>query len=224
MTTHALTPPKSSEQPPLAEHFDDYAQQTAASLFGMWAFLVSEIMFFGGVFATYLVYRREYHDAFAAASRELDVFWGSINTFILLTSSLTMALAVRASQQTRRGATAVAILATILLGGTFLGIKFYEYAHKVHEQLAPLVGLPFHFSGPDPAAARIFFGLYFGMTGLHALHMVVGLGLMAWLLRQVVSRPESSALSVEVVGLYWHFVDVVWIFLFPILYLIDRSS
>jgi cytochrome c oxidase subunit III len=224
MITQAQTPPKSSEPAPVAEHFDDYAQQTDACLFGMWAFLMSEVMFFGGVFATYLVYRRWYPDAFAAASRELDVYWGTINTFVLLTSSLTMALAVRAAQQARRGPTALAILATMILGGAFLGIKFYEYAHKVHEHLAPLAGLPFHFEGAEQGAAQIFFGLYFGMTGLHALHMVIGIVLLANLLRQVFAAPEESALRVEVVGLYWHFVDLVWIFLFPILYLIDRSQ
>jgi cytochrome c oxidase subunit 3 len=224
MTTHALTPPKSSEPAIVAEHFDDYDQQTDACMFGMWVFLVTEVMFFGGVFATYLVYRRMFPDAFAAASGELDVYWGTINTFVLLTSSLTMAIAVRASQQVRRGATALAILATMALGGVFLGIKFYEYAHKVHEHLAPLLGLPFEFTGPNPGAARIFFGLYFGMTGFHALHMIIGIGLLAHLLRHVLASPGRSALRVEIVGLYWHFVDLVWIFLFPILYLIDRAQ
>jgi cytochrome c oxidase subunit 3 len=224
MTTHALTPPKSSELPLVAEHFDDYAQQKDACLFGMWVFLVTEVMFFGGAFAAYLVYRRWFPDAFAAASRELDVYWGTINTFVLLTSSLTMALAVRAAHEMRRGATVLAILATMVLGGVFLGVKFYEYVHKVHEHLAPLAGLPFHFEGPDPDGAQIFFGLYFGMTGLHALHMVIGIGLMIYLLRQVLAWPNRSALRVEIVGLYWHFVDLVWIFLFPVLYLIDRSQ
>lgn len=217
-------PLKSSETAVVADHFDDYHQQADACLFGMWAFLMSEVMFFGGVFATYLVYRRSYPDAFAAASRELDVYWGTINTFVLLTSSLTMAMAVRASKLHRRWQAAWAIVATMILGSVFLAIKFYEYAHKVHEGLAPLIGLPFHYEGSDAGAAQLFLGLYFGMTGLHALHMIIGIALLAFLLWYVLAWPGRSALRVEIVGLYWHFVDLVWIFLFPLLYLIDRSQ
>jgi cytochrome c oxidase subunit III len=236
MTIPAQTPAKSSdtaaldenaprtEHALLADHFDDLGQQYDACLFGMWAFLVSEVMFFGGVFATYLVYRHVYPTAFAAASRELDVYWGTINTFVLLTSSLTMALAVRATHLQRRPQAALAIMATIALGLVFLGIKFLEYAHKYHEGLAPLAGLPFHYRGPDPGAARLFFGLYFGMTGIHAAHMIVGIGLLTFLLQRVWFEPVLNGLRVELFGLYWHFVDVVWIFLFPLLYLIDRRQ
>jgi cytochrome c oxidase subunit III len=224
MTTLAQTPPKLSDAAIVADHFDDYEQQKDACLFGMWAFLMSEVMFFGGAFATYLIYRSEYPSAFAAASRELDVFWGTINTFVLLTSSLTMAMAVRTAHLHRRWPTAWAILATMVLGALFLAIKFYEYAHKVHEGLAPLLGLPFHFEGDDASAGQLFLGLYFGMTGLHALHMIIGIGLLAYLVRHVLAEPGQTVLRVEIVGLYWHFVDLVWIFLFPLLYLIDRSQ
>jgi len=222
MTTLAQTPPKSSEAPPAAHHFDDYGQQYDASLFGMWVFLVSEVMFFGGVFATYMVYRHLYHDAFAAASRTLDIRLGTLNTFVLLTSSLTMALAVRAAQVQQRWWTALTVLATLILGSVFLVIKFVEYTHKLHEHHAPLFGLPFHFEGPDPGAAKIFFGLYFGMTGIHALHMIIGIAMLSFLLFTVLRRHEN-ALRTEIFGLYWHFVDIVWIFLFPLLYLIDRT-
>jgi cytochrome c oxidase subunit 3 len=222
MTTLAQTPPKSSEAPPPAHHFDDYGQQYDACLFGMWVFLISEVMFFGGVFATYMVYRHTYHEAFAAASRTLDIELGTINTFVLLTSSLTMALAVRAAQLNRRFSAALAVLATMILGSIFLVIKFVEYGHKFHEGHAPLAGLPFSYDGPDARAARIFFGLYFGMTGIHALHMIVGVALLGFLLFTIL-RPKQEALRTEIIGLYWHFVDVVWIFLFPLLYLIDRT-
>jgi cytochrome c oxidase subunit 3 len=222
MTTLAQTPPKSSDAPPVAHHFDDYGQQYDASLFGMWVFLISEVMFFGGVFATYMVYRYTYHEAFAAASRTLDVQLGTINTLVLLTSSLTMALAVRAAQLRQRWQAALTVLATLALGTVFLVIKFVEYGHKFHEHHAPLFGLPFEFEGPDAGAAKIFFGLYFGMTGIHALHMIIGIGMLAFLLVTIL-RQRESALRTEIFGLYWHFVDIVWIFLFPLLYLIDRT-
>jgi cytochrome c oxidase subunit 3 len=222
MTTLAQTPPKLSDAPSAAHHFDDYGQQYDACLFGMWVFLISEVMFFGGVFATYMVYRHTYHDGFAAASRTLDVQLGAINTFVLLTSSLTMALAVRAAQLQKPLQAAMNVLATIGLGSVFLVIKFIEYGHKFHEGHAPLLGLPFHFDGPDAKAAQIFFGLYFGMTGIHALHMVVGIVLLGYLLVTLL-RTKREALRTEVFGLYWHFVDVIWIFLFPLLYLIDRT-
>jgi cytochrome c oxidase subunit III len=222
MTTLAQTSPKSSEAPATAHHFDDYGQQYDAGLFGMWVFLVSEVMFFGGVFATYMVYRHTYHDAFAAASRTLDIRLGTFNTFVLLTSSLTMALAVRSAQLQQRWRTALSVLCTLILGSAFLVIKFVEYNHKFHEHHAPLFGLPFHFEDPDPGATKIFFGLYFGMTGIHALHMIIGIAMLSFLLVTALRRPEN-AMRTEIFGLYWHFVDIVWIFLFPLLYLIDRT-
>ena len=227
MSTPAAIPVKS---PRFAEHFDDYQQQYQSGLLGMWAFLVSEIMFFGGAFATYMVYRHAAHEPFAEASRHLDVYLGTINTFVLLTSSLTMALAVRAAQMSRRGQSVFMILLTVVLGCVFLGIKLVEYEHKLHDGLFPLFGMPFNYSaigyeGDNAGAVRLFFGLYFGMTGLHAVHMIIGVGIMlvtvvlVWRADEVVDRQ----LLVENVGLYWHFVDVIWIFLFPLLYLIDRA-
>lgn len=207
----------------LQHHFDSYEQQQEASYLGMWLFLVTEILFFGGLFAAYIVYRTQNPAAFAAASNELDLAWGTINTAVLIGSSLTMALAVWASQTGRRKATVGMLLATLALGSTFLGIKAIEYSHKFHEHLVP--GPGFEFEGPFAAGAQMFFNLYFLMTGLHALHMVIGAGLLvattilAWKGR---FSPQNHNF-VEGVGLYWHFVDIVWIFLFPLLYLLGRS-
>lgn len=225
MSTHALAPPKSSDAPTPAHHFDDYQQQTDACLLGMWAFLVSEVMFFGGVFAVYMIYRWRSPMAFAHASQELDVVLGTFNTFVLLTSSLTMALGVRAAHLGRSRQVAIMLGATMALGAAFLGIKFYEYWHKYHENLAPLLNLPFHFEGDDPGPTKLFFGLYFGMTGVHALHMIIGIALLAPFASRALRNRYAGAnsLEIEIVGLYWHFVDLVWIFLFPLLYLVDRS-
>jgi cytochrome c oxidase subunit III len=228
MSTHAAIPTKSPiDEPPAAHHFDDWRQQYDSCVLGMWVFLVSEVMFFGGLFATYMIYRASYPEAFADASRELDVTLGTFNTFALLTSSLTMALAVQAAHLGRSRRAGLMVLLTIALGGVFLGVKFYEYVHKYHEGLAPLLNLPFSYEGPDAGPRRIFLGLYFGMTGVHALHMVIGIAMLAALVPPALRGgygPGSNSLPVEIIGLYWHFVDLVWIFLFPLLYLVDRST
>lgn len=229
MSTPAQAPtmsPTDVSRPAVAHHFDDWEQQYDSCVLGMWVFLVTEVMFFGGLFTAYMVYRSRYPHAFAAASQTLDVFWGTFNTFVLLTSSLTMALAVRAAHLGRSKQVAQFLGLTMLLGAAFLCVKFYEYAHKYHEGLAPLLGLPFEYAGQDVGARKIFLGLYFGMTGVHALHMIIGIALLglfavpAWRNR----LGAGGALKVEIAGLYWHFVDLVWIFLFPLLYLIDRST
>lgn len=207
----------------LAHQFDDLDQQREASSLGMWVFLVTEIMFFGGVFTGYTVYRHAYPEAFADASRRLTVVLGAVNTAVLICSSLTMALAVRSAQRgTRRGMTAFLSL-TMLLGSVFLVIKGVEYAHKFHDHLVP--GATFAFEGPHRQHAELFFSFYFAMTGLHALHMVIGIGILGALV-VLSSRgrfsPDDYA-PVENTGLYWHFVDIIWIFLFPLLYLISRT-
>jgi len=226
--TVAAAPAHGAEHPGLAHHFESYEQQRESASLGMWIFIAQEIMFFGGLFIAYAVYRHMYPDGFAAASAELDVKLGTFNTVVLIGSSLTMALAVRAAQLGRSKASAWFLIATMALGTTFLGVKGIEYHHKYVEHHIP--GPSFQFTGehhgqPVPAnQARIFFGLYFGMTGLHALHMVIGLGLLLWLLyhtRKGRFTPDNYN-YVEGVGLYWHFVDIVWIFLFPLLYLIGR--
>lgn len=206
----------------LAHQFDDPAQQFAASSLGMWAFIATEILFFGGLFAGYTVYRLSYPQAFAAASGHLDIVLGTVNTAVLIASSLTMALAIFSARFSSRRMVVLFLLVTLLLGTVFLGIKGAEYSHKFHEHLIP--GAHFVFPGVHPRGVEIFFSFYFAMTGLHALHMVIGAALLAVLTVRA-WRGRFSAeyyTPVEIVGLYWHFVDVIWIFLFPLLYLIGR--
>ena len=220
-TTHA----PGSHRSALAHHFDDMAQQNDTATFGMWVFLATEVLFFGGLFCAYSIYRAWYPDAFAAASHSLDITLGAINTAVLITSSLTMALAVHASQTGNRRLLMMFLVATMLLGLAFLGIKGVEYAQKFIEHHVP--GPSFHFEEEALSAhAQIFFSLYFVMTGLHALHMVIGLGIMTWMLVWVWNGTINTEYSspIEISGLYWHFVDIVWIFLFPLLYLIGRHA
>jgi cytochrome c oxidase subunit 3 len=208
--------------PALAHHFDSLAQQTEASTLGMWVFLVTEVLFFGGLFAAYSIYRSWYPQAFAVASHELDIRLGTINTAVLITSSLTMALAVHAAQLGERRVLMTFLALTMLLGTVFLGIKGVEYYEKFAEHHIP--GPGFQFEAEYFRNAQIFFSLYFVMTGLHALHMIIGLGIMTWMLvwarNGTITREYSS--PIEISGLYWHFVDIVWIFLFPLLYLLGR--
>jgi len=206
----------------LQHHFDTPEQQREASSLGMWVFLVTEILFFGGLFCAYVVYRHQYPQGFAEASRHLDVTLGTFNTAVLIVSSLTMALAVFFAAAGRRKATILVLVATMFLGAVFLGVKAVEYSHKFHDHLVP--GLSFHFPGPHARPAEIFYSLYFTMTGLHAAHMIIGLGILTVLVLQARKGRYGPHYStpVEMSGLYWHFVDIVWIFLFPLLYLIGR--
>ena len=208
--------------PAFAHQFASIEQQGEAATLGMWVFLVTEILFFGGLFLTYLVYRTWYPDAFAAASHEMVVWAGTLNTGVLITSSLTMALAVRAAQTGDRRSLVWLLMITMALGVVFLGVKAFEYRTEFVEHHVP--GAGFEFEGPYGRQAQIFFSLYFLMTGLHALHMIIGLGLMAVMVWLSMRRPMTRvhAIRIEVSGLYWHFVDIVWIFLFPLLYLIGR--
>jgi cytochrome c oxidase subunit 3 len=214
-----------AHHPALAHHFDNLAQQGEASTLGMWVFLVTEVLFFGGLFLVYLVYRSIYPEAFIAGSHELDVMLGTINTAVLITSSLTMALAVHGAQTGSRRTVLILLVATMVLGAVFLGIKSVEYYHKYEEHHIP--GPGFHFD--DSLLSnhlQLFFSLYFVMTGLHALHMIIGLGIMTWMLwwtwRGIITAEYYS--PIEISGLYWHFVDIVWIFLFPLLYLLGRHG
>lgn len=208
------------------DHFESPERRREAVVFGMWVFLATEIMFFGGLFGVYSVYRFEFHEAFVAGSRRLDLVLGTFNTFLLLTSSLTMVLAVQAAVVDNRRRCSLLLALTMALGAGFLVIKGFEYEHKLHAGLLPVLGLPFAETGPHARGMQLFMSLYVGMTGLHALHMVIGLGLLGWLL--TIARSEKSwaarGEAVDIVGLYWHFVDLAWIFLFPLLYLVDRSS
>ena len=213
------------ETPALREQFNTAEQQKDASGLGMWIFLITEVMFFGGIFAAYTVYRNIYPGVFGAASRTLNTTIGAINTAVLLCSSFTMALAVRAGQLGRRKQIMVFLILTLILGTMFLGVKGYEWNEKYVEHHIP--GPSFHMEGAGMQDhAQLFFSLYFAMTGLHALHMIVGAGLLSWLLIQTYRGKFSAAYytPIDMVGLYWHFVDVIWIFLFPLLYLIDRHG
>jgi cytochrome c oxidase subunit 3 len=209
----------------LQHHFEDAEQQKDASTIGMWVFLLTEIMFFGGLFLAYFVYRQAYPAAFASASNKTNLLIGAANTTVLICSSLTMALAVHFAAVGKKQLLVLFLILTLLLGGTFLGVKGYEYYDKyVHHEIP---GAHFDCEGcVDAGHTPLFFALYFGMTGLHASHMIVG----AVLLIILIVRSQKGAFGpdyytpIELFGLYWHFVDIVWIFLFPLLYLIDRSG
>jgi cytochrome c oxidase subunit 3 len=291
MASHSETGKFHYHEPGLQHQFEDMGQQEESVSIGMWMFLVQEIMFFGGLFTAYLVFRSRYPMAFAAGSNHLDAFWGGLNTLVLIVSSLTMALTVYYAQKSNRNMQVIMILLTMAFGATFLGVKTIEYRDKYEHSLVPVQGWNKHvpeeaktehaakpcwevdhnvpaaehhpnprgeFQFPDCSLAkqaqdgnylttaekigyfnpstgqidgdkfrdkvRIFYYLYFVMTGLHALHMIVGLVLMSWLLfvawRGTFS--EDYYMPVEMSGLYWHFVDIVWIFLFPLLYLLGR--
>lgn len=206
----------------LQHHFEDLEQQFESSSLGMWTFLVTEILFFGGLFTGYLVYRTRFPEAFHLGSSLLDVQLGAINTAVLICSSLTMALAVYWAQKGDKNKIVLFLSLTIALGAVFLGIKAVEYSHKFHHHLLP--GNGFTFEGPFSDQVRIFISFYFTMTGMHAFHMIIGIGLMIYLIVRARQGWYSSEYNtpVEMVGLYWHFVDIVWIYLFPLLYLIGR--
>ena len=209
--------------PALQHHFQDLEQQLEASTLGMWLFLVTEVMFFGGMIAAYMLYRIWYPVAWALGSNELNIIMGGVNTAVLIFSSLTMAMAVRAAQTGNRRATMAFLVTTMALGLTFLVIKFFEYKEKFELNHVP--GPNFRFEGPEAPHVQIFFSIYFALTGVHALHMVIGfclLSVILWMTYRNRFSPEWYT-PVELSGLYWHFVDIVWIFLFPLLYLVDRS-
>ena len=238
-TTHEPSPHGA-----LQHHFENMEQQREAGTLGMWVFLVTEIMFFGGMFLAYTLYRYQYPEAFAAASNHLDIRLGAINTVVLIVSSFTMAMAVFSTQVGKQRNAIICLVLTMVLGLTFLGIKAVEYHDKYRDNLIPgqlIPGHPFNPAIAKPGEAanehklhlppgvpkgnvEMFYWIYFAMTGMHALHMIIGIGLltvitiMAWRGR---FSPEYHA-PVEISGLYWHFVDIVWIFLFPLLYLLGR--
>ena len=251
-----------AHHPALRHHFDTMPQQKEAAVLGMWVFLLTEILFFGGLFVAYMIYRVWYFDAFAEASRSLDLFWGGLNTAVLIGSSLTMAMAVRGAQTNKRTATVNWLILTMILGAVFLGVKVIEYADKFEHHHVPgpnFVWAAEHDTRPRLRAGdggargrarragrgrrrsiaqlslspeqlqhttQLYFSLYFTMTGLHALHMIIGIGLMSvitWMAWKG-KFDEQYYTPVEMSGLYWHFVDIVWIFLFPLLYLVERHT
>ena len=211
----------------LREQFNTEEQQKDASTLGMWVFLITEIMFFGGMFLAYTIYRTTFPNVFGIASSSLNLPIGATNTCVLLLSSFTMVMAVRAAQLGQKRMIIFFLIITMLFGFAFLGIKAYEWTEKFEEHHVPAQAA-FHLegvTGPDQQGhAKLFFSLYFAMTGLHALHMVVGVGILSFIIWQTAKGTYSTKYftPVDIAGLYWHFVDVVWIFLFPLFYLIDR--
>jgi cytochrome c oxidase subunit 3 len=221
---------------PLAHHFRDLHQQKEAASLGMWVFIAQEILFFGGLFATYAIYRHLYYEAFAAGSHHLSWKLGFVNTLVLIGSSFTMAMGVHSAAVGRRRAITAWVLTTVLLGGVFLGVKYFEYGEKIRPCFGdgPHAGClvpgerfdaaALHVEGAAAREVQIYYSLYFAMTGLHALHMIIGIPILLLIARNGWAGRYTPAwhTPVEMVGLYWHFVDIVWIFLFPLLYLIGH--
>jgi cytochrome c oxidase subunit 3 len=223
-------------------HFETYAQQNDATNFAMWLFLLTEIMFFGGLFTAYLIYRNWFYPAFVAGSHQLSIPLGGVNTLLLIISSFTMAMGVWCAEMRKKGALVLCLVLTFILGLGFLGIKTIEYGEKIEKHHVP----GFHYSlqsflDPDSDEAakaahdkalpvdmarhtEVYFSLYFAMTGMHALHMIIGISILAFMIvrAQAGAYTTGHVSFVENFGLYWHFVDIVWIFLFPLLYLISR--
>ena len=230
---HAVT-----HHPRLQHHFDTMAQQKEAVTLGMWVFLITEIMFFGGMFCAYMIYRMWHYDGFVAASRELDLLLGGINTVVLIGSSLTVALGVHAAQVGKKAQLVNYLVLTGILGLVFLVIKYFEYSskfelHEAHHAAAMVRLFPgagwFEVTGelaPIATQMRMFMVLYFALTGMHAVHMIVGIGILAVILWMAMKGEFTQRwhAPVEIFGLYWHFVDIVWIFLFPLLYLVNRHG
>jgi cytochrome c oxidase subunit 3 len=243
MSSHATTALEVHHHPALQHHFENMEQQREAGTIGMWVFLVTEIMFFGGMFLAYTLYRSFYPAAFSSGSNHLDITLGTVNTAVLIFSSFTMAMAVYFTQVGKQRPQVICLILTLILGVTFLGIKAVEYKSKWDDHLIPgrlFTGNPFNpvvaqhgdedphklhlLEGASVNQVQMFYWIYFAMTGMHALHMIIGAGLLTFLLIYSLKGrfgPEYHS-PVEVIGLYWHFVDIVWIFLFPLLYLLGR--
>jgi cytochrome c oxidase subunit 3 len=204
----------------LQHHFADSEQQQESARLGMWVFLLTEILLFGGLFCFYAIYRAWYPEMFFNAHKYLNVVMGATNTVVLITSSLTMALAIRSMQLGRQKEAMYNLIATLSLAAVFLVIKYFEYEHKIH--LGQLPGKYYTFEGIKGTNPHVFFSVYFLMTGLHGIHVIGGMGIIAWMIRRTRRGDFSSQYytPLELTGLYWHLVDLIWIFLFPLLYLI----
>lgn len=201
------------------EQFHDPTQQRETATVGMWIFLITEVMLFGGLFTSFAVYRLNYYHAFELGSSQMEYWMGAVNTAVLICSSFTMVMAVHSAERGHRLRTAILLLCTILIGLVFLGIKFDEYYRHYLDFKVP--GVRFVESNPYAANDEMFFVFYFIMTGLHATHMIVGIGLLTVLLLRTLFGSFSAEYHtpIDITGLYWHFVDMIWVFLFAIFYI-----
>lgn len=206
--------------PHVHPHFATSEQQAASAKLGMWVFLLTEVLMFGGLFCAYAIYRAWKPEMFVEAHKQLDVTLGAVNTVVLIISSVTMALAIRSMQLGRKLGTIINLWLTIGLASTFLVIKYFEYSHKFH--LGQFPGKFYTFQGIEGTNPHIFFSIYFLMTGLHATHVLAGMGMIGWMIYRTSKDHFNSDYytPIEMTGLFWHLVDLVWIFLFPLLYLI----
>lgn len=204
----------------LAHHFVDVAQQRDSAKLGMWIFIMTEILLFGGLFTAYTIFRILNPDMFHNAHKHLDITLGTVNTIVLITSSVTIALAIRSMQVGKRKVTLVFLFCTLALAAAFLVIKYFEYSHKFH--LGQLPGKYYTYTGIAGNNPHIFFSIYFTMTGLHALHIIAGMIVISLMIYRTFRNQFSAEYytPLELTGLYWHLVDVIWIYLFPLLYLI----
>jgi cytochrome c oxidase subunit 3 len=245
-TAHGAAADSHHEHPPYQRHhFETVEQQFDTTNFAMWLFLLTEVMFFGGLFTAYLILRNWYYPAFVQGSHQLNIGWGTANTAVLITSSFTMAMGVWNAEMKRKTGLVLCLVLTFILGLAFLGIKTIEYTEKwdkhhipgirfsdqtfLNPSSDPEVYKEYHDKPlqPDMASkAELYFFLYFAMTGMHALHMIIGIAILGYM----IFRARAGAYTtghvtfVENFGLYWHFVDIIWIFLFPLLYLISRHQ
>jgi cytochrome c oxidase subunit 3 len=210
-----------AHEPGLQHHFADMEQQVDASKIGMWLFLVTEILLFGGLFVGFALMQSRHHEAFMAAHHHLDRALGTLNTVVLLFSSWTMVMAVHSSKQGNRKKVIAFLVITLICAGVFLGVKYVEYSHKFHEGLLP--GKYYHHQGDSVPGQFMFFSFYFMMTGLHGIHIVAGMAAIGWVLFRTIRGDFSARYNtpVDIAGLYWHLVDLIWIYLFPLLYLIS---
>ena len=204
----------------VSHHFETADQEMDSCKMGMWLFLLTEILLFGGLFVAYVVFRSWHPETWEAGAEHLDWTKGAINTGVLITSSLTMALAIRQAQLNDKKGTVILLLVTVLMGAVFLVIKYFEYEHKFHMGIFP-GGENYIFPGRHLSNEHIYFSIYYMMTGLHVLHVIFGMIAILWVTLRAAKGHFYSAYytPVEVVGLYWHLVDLIWIFLFPLLYL-----
>jgi cytochrome c oxidase subunit III len=213
--------------PYLAHHFSTAKQQMEANKLGMWLFLTQEVLFFSALFVGLMIFRAWYPDMYHASAKELSVPLGGFNTVVLICSSLTMALAVRSAQMNDNKKTFILLLVTFLCAVGFLVVKYFEYSHKIHVGTLPGKWFdPNNHEFPESLKAfdnaKLFFAFYFCLTGLHGIHVLGGMVVIAWLMIRASRNEfnEQNFAAVECVGLYWHLVDLVWIFLFPLLYLV----